>query len=166
MINWQKNQSKLFTVEDLRHIVEESVSAWNDLKEGPDIAIALQVPPDPISVRANRRTLKLALVHLLRNAVEASSIGDTITVHVTRQQGKPTVIIADQGKGISPEDQEKLFKEPFTTRTEGDGLGLLLVQQIIHEHQGVINIESKAYRGTVVFITFPIRWQERYMLQD
>ena len=158
--NLAERQSKLFIDDDLRLIVEETASLWKSHREFPEIGLKVTALKDPITIKANRHTLKIAIQHLFRNAAAASVSGDEIAVRVTREEGRPLLIISDKGSGMTPSIQEKLFKEPFTSRQQGAGLGLILARQIINEHQGSIELESEPGAGTVVFVSFPIRWQE------
>jgi signal transduction histidine kinase len=156
-----EKEVRSFVKEDIKGIVNEVLNTWRPslLKKG--ISLMADMPEESVEIMANRRVLKTALLHILRNALEASPIGGVVHVTVTRQEGKPTVIISDQGPGIPPDVQKRLFAAPVTTKPGGTGLGLFLVKEILEEHQGEIGIESTQGKGTTVTCRFPIRWKEK-----
>lgn len=155
-----EKEVRSFAKEDLKGVVNEVLNTWRPslLKKG--VSLTVDMPEDPVDIMANRRVLKTALLHILRNALEASPSGGTVHVTVTRQDGKPAVIISDQGPGIPPDVQKRLFAAPVTTKPGGTGLGLFLVKEILEEHQGEIEIESAVGKGTTVTCRFPVRWKE------
>ena len=64
-------------------------------------------------------------------------------IRTAKRQWHIEVEISDMGRGIAPEDQEKIFELYFTTKEEGTGLGLPIAQRIIQEHRGWIDVESE-----------------------
>ncbi|MGQ9498960.1 MAG: sensor histidine kinase [Dissulfurimicrobium sp.] len=156
-----EKEVRSFLKEDIKAIVSEVLRTWQPslLKKG--VRLMADMPEESIEIMANRRVLKTALLHILRNALEASPSGGTVHVKIMRQEGKPVVIISDNGPGIPPDVRKRLFVTPVTTKPEGTGLGLFLVKEIIEEHQGEIEIDSEAGKGTTVTCRFPVRWKEK-----
>lgn len=150
-----------FTKEDLKNIITEVVDTWRPGLAKKDIKLAIDISQEPLEIMANKRVLKTAFIHILRNALEASPAHSAIQIKLLRQEGRPSVIICDQGPGIPPGIKEKLFTMPVTTKPSGTGLGLFLVKEILEEHQGDISIESETGKGTCVTCTFPVRWKEK-----
>ena len=66
----------------------------------------------------------------------------------------------DTGHGITPEDLSRIFDPFYTTREHRFGMGLPLVRQIVKEHLGEIAVESEPGRGTLVRMSFPVRWRD------
>ncbi len=97
-----------------------------------------------------------ALVNLLMNAVQATPPGGRVTMQVAvAQDGRlPAMILTvrDTGRGIAPDDLQRVFDPFFTTRDDGVGLGLSIVQQIVQEHGGTINVTSEPGAGTAFII--------------
>lgn len=152
---------RLFTKEDIKHIVQEAINTWQPGLTQKDIKLEISIPEEPLEITANKRVLKTAFLHILRNAVDASPLHGTIRVQVGRRDGKPSVTICDNGPGIPPRIKEKLFNEPVTTKPGGSGLGLFLVKEILEEHQGEISITTEPGQGTCVTCIFPVRWMEK-----
>jgi len=156
-----KEQERFFTDIDLKKLVREVVETWRPSFEQKELKLNMKMIDTPLSVRANPRTLKVAALHILKNAVDASPHGASLVIEVTRIDGRPVVSIRDFGPGIKKEIRDKLFKELVTTKPSGTGVGLIMVHHIMREHQGEIQIDSKPGIGTTVRLIFPIRWAEK-----
>ena len=97
------------------------------------------------------------IVNLLTNSFQATDRDGKVSVFVTPfPRGNGVVlIVADTGRGISPEHLEKIFDPFFTTKEEGTGLGLAICRQIVTQHGGTISIESEPGQGTRVIVLLP-----------
>ncbi len=102
--------------------------------------------------------IQQALVALIVNAVEAMQSGGSIKLTVTRDSnGDLRVRLADSGSGIAPEDLPHVFEPFYSTKKEGQGvgLGLSVVYGIVERHGGSIAVESEPGKGTAFILTFP-----------
>lgn len=104
---------------------------------------------------ADSDKLTQALVNLVRNSIAASSPGGRISLSCRQLGEQVAVEVADDGAGIAPEEIDKIFNLYYTTREEGSGLGLSIVQQIIAQHGGKIQVASQPGKGTHFTITLP-----------
>jgi len=112
---------------------------------------APNLPIKPI----DRDQIRRVITNLLKNAVEATSKSRIceITLRTREAENRIIVEVSDNGEGLSPEAQQKLFLPNFSTKREGSGLGLVMVKRIIEQHGGTIEVTSEAGKGT----TFRIR---------
>jgi signal transduction histidine kinase len=107
------------------------------------------------TVNADAEQLWQALLNLIRNSLEAMPAGGELTVG-TRTDGAQTLVrITDTGKGMTEEQLKRVFVPFSTTKAEGTGLGLTVVQQIINEHGGHVECESAPGRGSTFTIFLP-----------
>jgi len=111
--------------------------------------------------RFNKHLLKVALAHLVRNAVEATPPGGTLMVRTAEEDKFAVLTIKDTGRGMSKDTVEKVFVPFYTTKIGGTGLGMVFVRQIVDEHRGIITLQSKVSRGTTVTIRLPHRFADR-----
>ena len=102
----------------------------------------------PAPVRADGAQLRQLAWNLVRNAVQASSAGDTVRVRVyCDERDHALLAVADHGIGIDAEAKARLFDAFFTTRSQGTGVGLAVVKRIADEHGFAIEVTSERGRG-------------------
>ena len=102
-------------------------------------------------VPVDRLQFEQALIALVTNAAEASAAGGTVRIVVkpcSDANGCWELRVEDEGSGISPELMEKIFLPFFTTKRDGNGIGLGLVKAIIQQHGGELRVDSEAGRGS------------------
>jgi signal transduction histidine kinase len=123
-------------------------------------SITLSIAAEPGTLRLDRELMKAALINLVDNAIKASDAGSSIVLAFTRHDPTPCISVADSGRGIPPEDIDKIT-EPFyrvhKTRTpeeKGIGLGLAITSEIIMLHQARLVIESELGKGTKMCVRF------------
>jgi signal transduction histidine kinase len=118
--------------------------------------ITLRTAPGPeVEVRIDADQLRQALENLLRNAIDATPPGGTITVAATATPQECVLEVRDTGEGIPPEHVGKIFDLYFTTKARGTGVGLAVTQQIVGAHGGTIDVDSAPGRGTSMRIRVP-----------
>jgi len=100
--------------------------------------------------------MKQVLINLLMNAIEASPEGEIVTVHAYRKGRKLVVDVTDHGSGVPYDRREEMFSPFFTTKKEGTGLGLPIVEKIIEAHHGQIEIVDNSDRGVTFRTVIPI----------
>ncbi|MHB9294955.1 putative Adaptive-response sensory-kinase SasA [Pillotina sp. SPG140] len=120
---------------------------------------------DPLPyITFDERSLKQALLNLIKNALEAMPNGGTLTIATRVLDADVLITVHDTGSGIAEDHLPKIFEPYFTTKETGSGLGLTLVYKIIREHNGEISIKSKHGEGTTFSILLPIPQKERKLL--
>ena len=105
-----------------------------------------------------RDLLQVAILHVIRNAMEATPSGGQITIRTYSENDKVIVLVSDTGYGIPEGDVEKIFDPFYSTKMYRYGMGLPLVKQIVSEHMGEIDFESRPGIGTTFRMVFPARW--------
>lgn len=121
-----------------------------------------KTPQQPLLISANNEHILQAVSNVIKNAIEYSSSGDTVTVTLDRDSKNVHIDVRDTGIGIKPSEIPKLFDrfyrvEKSRSKTEGgSGLGLSIVQSITQSYGGSISIQSKPGHGTIVRLSFPL----------
>jgi signal transduction histidine kinase len=119
--------------------------------------VTLSLDSGAIQVRGDGRRLKEALINLVANAIEATPTGGTVALR-TRTVGNMVMLeVRDSGRGIAPEDLERIGTSFFTTRPNGTGLGVVLAQGVINQHGGTLKYTSTLGHGTTAIILLPVR---------
>jgi len=109
--------------------------------------------------------IKQALVNLVKNAVQAMTKGGTLALQTGEGSDGVWVSVADTGGGIPQEQLNQIFEPFFTTKKKGTGLGLMIVQRIVREHGGRIELESNVGKGTMFRIWLPLHERRPRLLQ-
>lgn len=126
------------------------------------LEIVLDLAPQLPPVQADERRIKQIVLNLLSNAIKFTPPGGRIVVAAgALASGEVSISVSDTGIGMKPEDVSVAL-EPFrqidsalTRRFDGTGLGLPLVQRLVHLHCGSLTIESALNVGTVVTVKLP-----------
>ncbi len=111
------------------------------------------------SIMVSPAQMNQVFLNLITNAVQAvNEHTGKIVIRTAVQHGKVIIIIADNGKGIPPENLKRIFDPFFTTKDvgQGTGLGLSIAFKIIEKHKGTIDVQSQVGKGTEFIITLPI----------
>src|SRR3989339_386637 len=159
-------ETSFFAQEDLNAIVRSTLDLLLPELKAKNINLMVELCSEPLVGRFNKHLLKVALAHLVRNAVEATPRGGTVMVRTVKEQQFAVLILQDTGRGMPQEVVEKVFVPFYTTKIGGTGLGMVFVRQIMDEHRGVITLESNVGRGTTVTIRLPHRFTDRPEVGD
>jgi signal transduction histidine kinase len=154
-----EKKEAFFGQENLNTLVADILEILMPEMEKKDIRLVSTYHPHPIVGRLNKHLLKVALAHLVRNAIEATPHGE---IHVVTSMDRhlAEVVIQDTGRGMAPEVVERVFEPFYTTKVGGTGLGMVFVHQIVEEHRGKITLDSQVGKGTRVTIQLPLRFTE------
>lgn len=142
---------------DINLLIEEVVKNIDMLCHKNNIKLTTDIIDDDIYINADYNRLTQVFINLLKNSVEAipKEKQGIISIQEKLKDGKITITVKDNGKGMSKELLEKI-KEPFyTTKPKGTGLGVSLSDEIIKAHNGTLNYKSEEGKYTQVTITLP-----------
>ncbi len=143
---------------DMNAIVRQALSLSSHFFKLEDVALDAEYSSDLPRVKCDGNRVQQALLNLLLNAAEAVDGCEVrkVSVRTNRLEGGAggSVKIADSGRGLPPETQEKVFDPFFTTKgkPENLGLGLTIARQIIEDQQGKIEFHTTMGKGTIVTV--------------
>ena len=115
-------------------------------------------PLDPAQIQQ-------VLVNLIKNSIQAMTTGGTITLQTGEGGDGVWFSVADTGNGIPQEQISRIFDPFYTTKKEGTGLGLMIVQRIVRAHGGRIELESLVGRGTTFRVWLPLHERKPRLLE-
>ncbi|WFP04781.1 PAS domain-containing protein [Bacillus velezensis] len=140
---------------NLKKIISEVTALLETQANLKGIFIKTDYEHDSMYINGDQNQLKQVFINLIKNAVESMLDGGTVHIIMTEDEYSVNVTVKDEGDGI-PENVLKRIGEPFlTTKEKGTGLGLMVTFNLIKNHQGAIQVDSKPDRGTAFHITFP-----------
>ncbi len=109
-----------------------------------------------LRVNADRDQIRRALLNLLQNGLDAAGPAGHVRVSAHAEGEQLRLGVSDDGPGLTPEQEEQLFVPGFTTKAHGSGLGLTLVERIVTDHGGTLDVESAVGHGTTFIIRLPL----------
>ena len=115
----------------------------------------LSLPNVPLRLIADKEQIEQVLINLIRNARENEATQITLSAGIT-PRNHLFLRVTDNGTGIDPEVQERIFIPFFTTKPTGSGIGLTISRQIMHQHHGSITVQSKVGERSTFTLLFPI----------
>ena len=144
---------------DLNEVVQEAARLMDEESEGDPITLDLHSAP--LVVEADREELRRIYINLLKNARQAVPDDRTPDIRVETAPGEGAEAgmavsrVTDNGVGIPPDQQDKIFEPNFSTKTSGTGLGLAIAQKSLDELDGAIGFETEEGAGTTFWIRLP-----------
>ncbi|GKS64029.1 PAS domain-containing sensor histidine kinase [Nitrospira sp.] len=144
------------TRQSLHEVVGEVATLYREAQKDLDLILELDEDLPPLNF--DREQLRRVFVNLFDNAVQAMNQKGRLwvgTKYDTKRR-RAVVTVADEGPGIAPEDQDRLFVPYFTRKKTGTGLGLAIVRRIITDHEGQIQAGNNQPRGAVFTFDLPV----------
>ena len=151
-----------FSIASIEPVIMDTVDTMRYHFERNGLSIHVAVDPELPLIQCDTDALQQALYNLLNNAMKYSGDGKEVLVRAYFKKNNVVIDITDYGIGIDPAHQEHIFNEfyrvddPQVRETGGSGLGLAVVKHIIEAHQGHLNVNSKAGKGSTFSIHLPI----------
>lgn len=150
---------------DLSLVLEEVLEVVGSELNDRGISVEVEVVAEAPIVRADRNQMKQVFFNLIKNAMEAMKPGGSLKIVSRADEERIYLRFGDSGEGIRQADLSRVFQPYHTTKKEGSGLGLMIVQRIVRGHGGQIGIDSQEGVGTVVTLELPKRNRKLRMLE-
>lgn len=154
-LNFAKPQFEKLEVFQLKNILSEVVMLLEPLAVKQGVQLESSFDSSDFSLYTDRNQLKQALVNIIKNAIEATPEGGMVMIHTASNQYHASVLIADTGKGMTPEQLSRIGTLFYTTKDKGTGLGTSVSLRIIETMNGRVAYDSKPGVGTKVTLTLP-----------
>jgi signal transduction histidine kinase len=151
-----------FRETDMRELVHNTLESYRYQIEQHGFAYEEKIDEVP-PMRVDREAISRSLVNLVNNALKYSQDRKYIGVNLYRDDGSVKLEVVDHGIGIPPQEQPRIFEkfyrvgDPLVHNTKGSGLGLALVQHIVHAHGGVVEVDSSPGQGSKFTIALPVK---------
>ena len=155
------------TLPDIKHInvnslIPSTLELVSSSLRKKAITVDLDLGQDMPTVSVDAKQMQQVLINLITNGADAIAAKGNIGIktyvenaHRPDEHDYVVVKISDTGVGIPPEDLSKIFNPFFTRKAEGTGLGLPITQRILHQHGGIIDVESVVGKGTTFYVKLP-----------
>ena len=150
---------------DLLGLVEDVLRVQEAELSNRKLEVKVEVSDDLPIILGDRNQIKQAFFNLIKNAMEAMQPSGSLRILARCDDDFVYLQFVDDGSGISEEDLSKVFQAYYTTKEEGHGLGMMIVERIMREHGGHINIESRKEAGTAITLQFPQQHRRTRLLE-
>lgn len=139
----------------MERLLDETLELMKHEISNRRILVERQQPERIPSIPADEVQVKQAFFNLIKNALQAMADGGILKIGVEVSERFVSICFADNGPGITPENLGAIYEAYHTTKATGSGLGLMIVQRILRDHGGEIEICSTPERGTSFTLHFP-----------
>jgi len=147
-------------------LIQEVLTLLHHELDDRGVWVEVDIPDDLPPVQLDTAQIKQAVFNILRNSVQALADGGIIKIHAKAEDRFIAIAFSDNGPGISQEVLTHLFEPYHTTKQEGTGLGLMIVQRIVRDHGGLIEIDTQPGQGTTFTLLLPREDQRIRMLES
>jgi PAS domain S-box-containing protein len=156
MLSLGKPQAVQLHRTNLRELVENTIELLSPQAHLENIQFKLCVEDSSFYIIGEKNQLKQVFLNIIKNAIEAMPEGGNIYIHLYKgEEGECILSIQDEGCGIPEEILPRLGEPFYSLKEKGTGLGLMICNKIIKQHNGSITYQSKAQKGTLVEIKLP-----------
>lgn len=138
----------------VKQVLECVYMLYKEEIEQRGIEFNLQLPDEPIEVNWDEGHIHTVLLNLLRNAIEADST--SITIRAEKKGDELSIIVEDNGRGVTTAHLDTVCEPFFTTKDDGAGLGLMIVRELTQAHGGTFCVSTGFPRGFKVVLKFPV----------
>lgn len=158
-LRYSRPPSLTFTLINFPQLIDEVSTLFAPQLRERNIKLRKDLQPHQ-PIKGDRDQLKQVFINLIKNAQEAIEHSGEISITGRVFNSYYEIRVKDSGKGIPEKDLDSIFDLHFTTKTNGNGVGLTVVLQIIMAHDAKINVESEEGRGTTFVLQFTLENNE------
>lgn len=167
LLDLQRLEAGLFTLEpsrfDLAALARRIGEEAEAIARAEGVSVVTYADPPKIPIDADRRRVEEVLQNLVQNAVKYTRAGGRVELRLRESSGRAIVSVRDQGVGIMPDEQARVFERFYQGRNRlgaghvGLGLGLYISREIVRRHGGEIWLESAPEKGSTFHFSLPLR---------
>jgi PAS domain S-box-containing protein len=140
----------------LNDVVRDTIELLRPEVENRGVSIHLHFDRQLPETSFDPAQIKQALVNLIKNALQAMTKGGQLSLATGHTAEMVWLSVTDTGCGVPQEQIKRIFEPFYTTKKKGSGLGLMIVQRIVRDHGGRIDLESRLNQGTTFRLRFPL----------
>lgn len=151
---------------DIRELVLETLAFMHQEFEGREVRIECEFADELPKISGDPKQLKQAFFNILKNALQAMQAGGSMRISAHADSEELVLEFTDSGKGITAQQLGDLFTPFKTTKPDGNGLGMMIIERVCREHGAEFGVDSKPDCGTTISIRFPLCERRMRMLES
>ncbi|HEX8802172.1 MAG TPA: ATP-binding protein, partial [Terriglobales bacterium] len=156
LVNFNRPVELRLTSFDLRRLVEEVAMLAGPEAALQGVEVQTRITPTSLPIKADSDLVKQALLNVVLNGVQAMEHGGKLTIAARREDSTALIEVHDQGTGIAPDIQDKVFNLYFTTKKSGSGIGLAMSYRVLQMHSGALDFTTELGAGTTFRLLLPL----------
>jgi PAS domain S-box-containing protein len=167
LMNVVRISDLIFEDTELESVIRNGISSMNEPAKQKSVTIDAVLPEQQKTVSVDADRITQVVINLIKNAIEASYVGGTVTVSLWYPEDVKDVLfdavqdfaiieVRDDGIGLTEEEKSRVFEPFFSKKTGGTGLGLYVTHSIVERHGGYIYVDSQNKSGTVFTVYLPV----------
>lgn len=167
LMNVVRVSDLIYEETELEMIIQNAIVSTGELANQKSVTIETTFPEETRAVSVDTDRIQQVAINLIKNAIEASTQGGTVTVSLTFPSDLTDVLfdavqdfaiieVRDEGLGLTEEDKNRVFEPFFSKKSEGTGLGLYVTHSIIERHGGYIYVDSRYGEGATFTVYLPV----------
>ena len=160
-LQFSKKHAAEFKVQALQDCIQRVVHLLESEATYLGHELHCTLVPTPVLVLIDKDKMVQLFINLVRNAFDAMVQPGTVTIRLRRDGEHGVIEVCDTGSGIPEERLNDIFNPFYTTKETGTGLGLSICYQIVHHHNGAIEVESKVGEGSTFTVKLPLAQNEQ-----
>jgi two-component system sensor histidine kinase HydH len=156
MVDLSKPRPPRAEATDVAALARDVVALATNSARGSDVVVRYEGPDGTTLARCDGGQMRQVVWNLVRNAIQASPGGSTVTVRLAPGEGDVTLAVEDAGPGVPEDVGSRIFEDFFTTRTHGAGIGLAVVRRIMEDHAAMgarLAVERSVHGGACFRVT-------------
>jgi signal transduction histidine kinase len=142
---------------ELNGMLQELVDFFAPQAQLHRVQLRLKRHPADVIAPVDARLMKQAVLNLMINAVQAMQEGGELILSLAIRGRSAEIEVIDTGPGITPEEQQRIFRAYYTTKRGGTGIGLAMAKRVAEEHGGSISLRSEVGKGSDFTIHVPLQ---------
>ncbi len=157
ILTYSRPTELIYSRENINKLIEDALHFVHLQNRDNSFEIVTAYDENIPGILMDAKQIKQVIVNLLSNSLQAISKGGRLEIRTLQREKEVEISIKDNGKGIAPEDIDRVFAPFFTTKARGVGLGLSIVKNIVQKHGGTIDVSSVPGEGTTFIVRLPLR---------
>ena len=153
-----------FQQASLNDVVHDALALLQPELDNRKLVVKERLARDLPQARIDPAQMKQVLLNLLKNAMQATAKGGSVSLATGSTPDDVWISVADSGSGIPADELNRIFEPFYTTKQKGTGLGLMIVQRILRAHGGRVELESRVGKGTTFRLWLPLRERQPRLL--
>ena len=147
-------------------VLQDTLSLLKQEIDNRGAHVELEFPSDLPALRLDKDQIKQAFFNIIKNALQAMPEGGLLRITAAASDRYMAISFRDNGSGITPENISHIFEPYYTTKSDGSGIGLMIVQRIIQDHGGRMDVNSEPGVGTTFTVFLPLNERRVRLLKQ